>query len=50
MSEHWLAGIIIIEFAIAVVIVGGVARAIWTDEHRYLLLPRSMWKKYQTQP
>ena len=49
MSDHLLVGIILVEFSIAVAIAGGVARAIWKDERRYMLLPKFMWKKHETQ-
>lgn len=45
MSEPLVLGILIFEFVIALAIVVGVARAIWNDEHRHILVPDWMRRK-----
>ena len=45
MSHPFLVGLVLVELVIALAIVFGVARAIWTDEHRHILIPEWMRKK-----
>lgn len=45
MIEPIILGILIFEFVVALTIVVGVARAIWNDDHRHILLPDWMRRK-----